>query len=89
MMAGILIIYLRVLISWNISSIIFNLGGTTAAKPFFDAMEMEMEILSPAERSLVRVHKAGTHVSNLDWRRPINWSTPEKQIKSVSESVYV
>jgi hypothetical protein len=35
----------------------------------------------------VRVEKAGTHVSNFDWRRPTVWSTPEYQIRTVSQSV--
>jgi len=49
---------------------------------------MELGTLSSAERAFVRVEKDGTHVSNLDWRRPKNvWSTPEVQIQSLSQSV--
>ncbi len=33
------------------------------------------------------MEKAGTHVSNLDWRRPNVWSTSEIQIQTVSQSV--
>ena len=33
------------------------------------------------------VEKAGTHVSNLDWRQPEVWSTSEVQIQTVSQSV--
>ena len=35
----------------------------------------------------MRVEKAGTHVSNLDWRRPNVWSTSEIHIQTVSQSV--
>jgi hypothetical protein len=37
MMAGIRIVYIRVIISWEISCVIFNLGGTRASVAFFDA----------------------------------------------------
>ena len=43
--------------------------------------------LSPAHRAFVNVEKAGTHVSNLDWRQPNVWSTSEDQIQTVSQSV--
>jgi hypothetical protein len=48
---------------------------------------VELGTLSLAHRALVRVEKAGTHVSNLDWRRLNVWSTSEVQIQSVSQSV--
>jgi hypothetical protein len=86
MMAGILIVYIRVLISWGITCVIFNLGGTRASAAFFDAFDVELGTLSPAHRAFVRVEKAGTHVSNFDWRRPNVWSTPEYQIQTVSKS---
>jgi hypothetical protein len=86
MMAGILIVYIRVLISWNITCVIFNLGGTRASVAFFDAFDVELGTLLPAHRAFVRVEKAGTHVSNFDWRRPTVWSTPEYQIRTVSQS---
>ena len=69
MMAGILIVYIRVIISWGITCVIFNLGGTRRASVvFFNALDMELGTLSPAHRAFVRVEKAGTHVSNFDWR---------------------
>jgi hypothetical protein len=86
MMAGILIVYIRVIISWGITCVIFNLGGTRASVAFFDAFDVELGTLSRAQRAFVRVEKAGTHVSNFDWRRPTVWSTPEYQIQTVSQS---
>jgi len=68
MMAGILIVYIRVIISWDITCVIFNLGGTRASAALFDALDVELGTLSRAHKSLVRVEKAGTHMSNLDWR---------------------
>ncbi len=44
-------------------------------------------VCKAAEKAFVRVEKDGTHVSNLDLRRPSVWSTPEVQIQSVSQSV--
>jgi hypothetical protein len=38
MMAGILIIYICVIISWKVTCVIFNLGSTRASKAVFDAM---------------------------------------------------
>ena len=87
MMAGILIVFIRVIISWEITCVIFNLGGTRASVAFFDALDVELDTLPHAHRAFVRVEKAGTHVSNLDWRRPNVWSTPEIQIQTVSKSV--
>jgi hypothetical protein len=87
MMAGILIVYICVIISWEITCVIINLGGTRASVAFFDALDEELGTLSPAHRAFVRVEKAVTHVSNLDWRRPNVWSTSEVQIQSVSQSV--
>ena len=87
MMAGILIVYIRVIISWEITCVIFNLGGTRASVAFFDALDVELGTLSPAHRAFVRVEKAGTHVSNFDWRRKNVWSTSEDQIQFVSKSV--
>ncbi len=49
MMAGILIVYIRVLISWEITCVIFNLGGTKASVAFFDALDVELGTLSPAQ----------------------------------------
>jgi len=51
------------------------------------ALDVELDTLSPAHRAFVRVEKAGTHVSNFDWRGPNVWSMPEIQIQTVSESV--
>ena len=79
--------YIRVIISWEITCVIFNLGGTRASVVFFDALDVELGTLSPAHRAFVRVEKAGTHVSNFDWRRPNVWSTSEDQIQTVSQSV--
>jgi hypothetical protein len=73
-----------VIISWGITCVIFNLGGTRASVAFFDAFDVELGTLSPAQRKFMRVEKAGTHVSNFDWRRPNVWSTPEYQIQTVS-----
>ena len=87
MMAGILIVFIRVIISWEITCVIFNLGGTRASVAFFDALDVELDTLPHAHRAFVRVEKAGTHVSNFDWRRPNVWSTPEIQIQTVSKSV--
>ena len=86
-MAGILIVYIRVIISWKITCVIFNLGGTRASVAFFDALDMELGTLSRAHRTFMSVEKAGTHVSNFDWRQPNVWSTSEDQIQSVSQSV--
>ncbi len=83
-MASILIIYLRVIISWEISSVIFNLGGTRASVSFFDAFDEMLDTLSLADKKFVRVKKDGTHVSNFDWRRSEVWKKPEDQIKAVS-----
>ncbi len=82
-----MIVYIRAITSWEITCVIFNLGGTRASVAFFDALDMELGTLSPAHRAFVRVEKAGTHVSNLDWRRQNVWSTSEVQIQSVSQSV--
>ena len=87
MMAGILIIYICVIISWKVTCVIFNLGSTRASKAVFDAMQVELGTISSAERTFVRLEKAGTHVSNLDWRQPEAWSMPEDQIQSVSQSI--
>ena len=87
MMASILIIYIRVIISWEFSCVIFNLGGTSASVPFFDAFDETLGTLSSAEKKFVRVMKDGTHVSNFDWRRLEVWKEPEEQIKAVSRSV--
>jgi hypothetical protein len=38
MMAGIMIVYIRVIVSWEITCVIFNLGGTRASVAFFDAI---------------------------------------------------
>ena len=86
-MASILIVYIRVIISWGITCVIFNLGGTKASVAFFDALDVELGTLSPAHRAFVLVEKAGTHVSNFDWRRTNVWSTSEDQIQAVSQSV--
>jgi hypothetical protein len=75
-----------VIISWGITCVIFNLGGTRASVAFFDAFDVELGTLSSAQRKFVRVEKAGTHVSNFDWRRPNVWSMPEYQIQTVSQS---
>jgi hypothetical protein len=87
MMAGIVIVYIRVIISWEITCVIFNFGGTRASVAFFNALDVELGTLSSDERAFMRVEKDGTHVSNLDWRQPNVWSTPEVQIQSVSQSV--
>ena len=79
--------FIRVIISWGITCVIFNLGGTSASVAFFDALDVELDTLTPAHRAFVNVEKAGTHVSNLDWRRPNVWSTSEDQIQTVSQSV--
>jgi len=76
-----------VIVSWEITCAIFNLGGTRASVDFFDALDVELDTLSPAHRAFVRVEKSGTHVSNLDWRQPNVWSTSEDQIQTVSQSV--
>ena len=88
-MAGILIVYICVIISWEITCVIINLGGTRASVAFFDALDLDKELgtLSPAHRAFVHVEKAGTHVFNLDWRQPNVWSTSEVQIQSMSQSV--
>ena len=75
------------IISWEITCVILNLGGTRASVAFYDALDVELGTLSPAHRAFMRVEKAGTHVSNLDWRRPNVWSTSEVQIQTVSQSV--
>ena len=87
MMAGVLIVYILVIISWKITCVIFNLGGTRASKAFFDAIHVQLDTLSSADRAFMRVEKTGTHVSNLDWRQPEVWSTSEVQIQTVSQSV--
>jgi hypothetical protein len=51
MMAGILIVYIRVIISWEITCIIFNLSGTRASVAFFDALDVELGTLSRAHRA--------------------------------------
>ena len=66
MMAGILIVYIRVIISWEITCVIFNLGGTRASVAFFNALGVMLGTLSPALTAFMRVEKAGTHVSNLE-----------------------
>ena len=86
-MAGILIVYTCVIVSWEITCVIFNLGGTRASVAFFDALDMELDTLPHAHRAFVRVEKAGTHVSNFDWRCPNVWRTQEIQIQTVSKSV--
>ncbi len=65
-----MIVFIRVIVSWEITCVIFNLGGTRASVAFFDALDKELGTLSSDERAFVRVEKAGTHVSNLDWRQP-------------------
>ena len=75
------------IVSWEITCVIFNLGGTKACVPFFDALDVELGTLSSAEKAFVRVEKDGTHVSNLDLRQLSVWSTQEVQIQSVSQSV--
>jgi hypothetical protein len=79
-MAGILIVYICVIISCKTTCVTFNLGSTSASKASFDAIHVELGTLSSAERTFVRVEKAGTHASNLDWRRPEAWSIPEVQL---------
>jgi hypothetical protein len=39
--------------------------------------------------SLLITERAGMHISNLDWRRTKTCNTPEKQVTSVSESVFM
>ena len=51
MMAGILIVYIRVIISWEITCVIFNLGRTRASVAFFDALDVELGTLSRAHRA--------------------------------------
>ena len=75
------------IVSWEITCVIFNLGRTKACVPFFDALDVELGTLSSAEKAFVRVEKDGTHVSNLDLRRPSVLSTQEVHIQSVSQSV--
>ena len=65
-----MIVYIRVLVSWEITCVIFNLDGTRASVAFFDAFDKELGTLSSDERAFVHVEKAGTHASNLDWRQP-------------------
>ena len=65
-----MIVFIRVIVSWEITCVIFNLGGTRASVAFFDALDKELGTLSSDERAFVRVEKAGTHASNLDWRQP-------------------
>ena len=45
MMAGILIVFIRVIISWEITCVIFNLGGTRASVAFFNALDVELDTL--------------------------------------------
>ena len=52
MMAGILIVYICVIISWEITCVIINLGGTRASVAFFDALDEELGTLSPAHTRL-------------------------------------
>ena len=54
------------IVSWEITRVIFNLGGTRASVAFFNALGVELGTLSSAERAFVCVEKAGTHVSNLE-----------------------
>jgi len=42
--AGILIVYIRVIISWEITCVIFNLCGTSASVAFYDALDVELDI---------------------------------------------
>ena len=65
-----MIVFIRVIVSWEITCVIFNLGGTRASVAFFDALDKELGTLSSDERAFVRVEKVGSHVSNLDWRQP-------------------
>jgi hypothetical protein len=53
LMAVILIVYIHVIISWEITCVIFNLGGTRASIAFFDALDVELDTLSPAHRAFV------------------------------------
>ena len=46
MMAGILIVYICVLISGEITCVLFNLGGTRGSVAFFDALDVELGTLS-------------------------------------------
>ncbi len=87
MMAGILIVFIHVIISCKITCVIFNLGGTGASEAIFDAMHVQLDTHSSAGRVFVCVEKASTYVSNLDWRRPEVWSMSEVQIQSVVQSV--
>ncbi len=42
MMAGILIVYIRVIISWEITCVIFNLGKMRASVALFDALDVTL-----------------------------------------------
>ena len=48
-MAGILIVYIHVIISWKITCEYFNLGRTRASDAFFNAIHVELGFHSSAE----------------------------------------
>ncbi len=62
MMAGILIVYIHMIISWKITYVIVNLGGTRASEAFFDVMHVQLDTHSSADRVFACVEKAGTCV---------------------------
>ncbi len=75
-----------------------NFVGTNATRHFFShfsdcvrALERG-EIsgpLGPFDKSVLITQRVGMHISNLDWRQTEIWNTPEKQVMSVSESVFI
>jgi hypothetical protein len=77
---------------------ILNYGRTNAARHFFShfsncvSLLQRREIsspLGPFHMSILIMERVGMHISNLDWRRTKTWDTPEKQLTSVSESVFM
>jgi hypothetical protein len=91
-------VHIMVLNNYRIPTMIWNFGGTKAASHFFSHFSDCVRALErgdisgplgPFDKSLSSIQSVGTHISNLDWRRPKTWDTPEKQVTSVLESVFM
>jgi hypothetical protein len=98
MISFFLMIYIMVLNHYQFPMMILNFGGTNAAKYFFSHFSNHVSLLQcgelsgplgPFDMSLLITERSGMHISNLDWRRTKIWNTPEKQVASVSETVFM
>jgi hypothetical protein len=89
MISFFLMVYIMVLNHRQVPTMVMNFGGTKAARHFFLHFSNCVILLQCGEISspfghfdvaFLRTEEAGTHIFNLDWRRPNVQDTPKKQV---------